>query len=193
MMAVPAIPSIPTPKRLFNVDEYQVMLRSGILTEDDRVELIAGEILKMAPIGRRHTSCVKRVNELLIDRLQKRATVGVQDPIDLDDYSEPLPDISVLRRREDFYLEYHGKPEDILLVIEVADSSLAYDRNLKVPLYAEYGIPEVWLVDLDRSIIEVHRDPGSNGYQTVRTVRRGERLSLLAFPDLSLAAEEILG
>ncbi|HEX2643164.1 MAG TPA: Uma2 family endonuclease [Thermoanaerobaculia bacterium] len=192
-MAVPAIPDLPTAKRLFTVDEYQVMLRSGILTEDDRVELIAGEILKMAPIGSRHTSCVKRLNELLVSRLLGRVTVGVQDPIDLDDYSEPQPDLSILRRREDFYTESHARPEDVLLVIEVADSSLAYDRNLKLPLYAEHGIPEVWLVDLDRSLIEVHRAPDSNGYQTVRTVRRGERLFSVAFPELSLAAEEILG
>lgn len=192
-MAVPAIPDIPRTKRLFTVDEYQVMLRSGILTEDDRVELIAGEILKMAPIGSRHTSCVKRLNELLVSRLLGRVTVGVQDPIDLGDYSEPQPDISVLRRREDFYTEAHARPEDVLLLIEVADSSLAYDRNLKLPLYAEYGIPEVWLVDLDRSLIEVHRTPDSNGYQAVRTVHRGERIFSAAFPDLSLAAEEILG
>lgn len=185
--------AVPIDKRLFTVDEYQVMLRSGILTEDDRVELIAGEILKMAPIGSRHAGCVNRLTRYMVSRLGEMAVVAPQNPIDLDDFSEPQPDLTVLRPRDDFYSRSHAFPEDILLVIEVADSSAGYDRGVKIPLYAEHRIPEVWLVDLDRSLIEAHQDPGSNGYQTVRTVRRGERLSPLAFPELSLTAEEILG
>lgn len=185
--------AVPIDKRLFTVDEYQVMLRSGILTEDDRVELIAGEILKMAPIGSRHVGCLNRLTRYLVTGLGEKAVVSLQNPIDLDDFSEPQPDVSVMRPRDDFYSRSHALPEDVLLLIEVADSSAGYDRGVKIPLYAEHGIPEVWLVDLDRSLIEAHQDPGSNGYQTVRTVRRGERLSPLAFPELSLAAEEILG
>src|SRR5437870_5978990 len=131
-------------KRCFNVAEYYRMAEAGILTEEDHVELIDGEIVAMSPVGSRHAACVKRLNRILGRRVGDLVVVGVQDPIGLDDYSEPEPDISLLRPRADFYSEAHPIPSDVLMIIEVADSSDLYDREVKVPLYARAGIPETW-------------------------------------------------
>ena len=180
-------------RRLFTVKEYNRMIESGIFPETDRVELIRGEILQMAAIGRRHAAHVKRINELFILRLAQAVIVGVQDPVELDDTSEPQPDISLLRRRADFYESGHPRSQDILLIVEVADTTVESDRNVKIPLYAECGIAEVWLVDISAQCIEVYRQPSAEGYLEIQRFYRGQMLSILAFPDVEITVDEVLG
>lgn len=183
----------PIQRKLFTTEEYHQMLQAGILSEDDRVELIEGEIWEMSPIGSRHAGSVNRLNSALVKAFGDRAIVSVQNPVHLDGYSEPQPDLTVLRYREDFYTEAHPTPEDTVLLIEVADSSIQFDRNVKARLYAKKGVPEVWLFVLPESRIEVYRDPSPEGYRQVAILRPGDRLSPLAFPDLMIEVNAILG
>ena len=180
-------------RRRFSVDEYYLMAKAGILHEDDRVELIEGEIVDMAAISSKHQACVDRTAQLFFQRADGRAIVRVQGPIRLSEYSEPQPDIALLRPRADFYAASHPGPPDVLLVIEVSLTSEEYDRQVKIPLYARAGIPEVWLVDLEGGSIEVYREPSSEGYRLVRTVRGDERLAPESLPGLELTARDILG
>ena len=180
-------------KRLFTVEEYHRMAEAGILTEDDRVELIEGEIVEMAPIGPSHAGRVDRLTELFVERLAGRAIVRVQNPVRLSQRSEPEPDLALVRRRPDFYTQAHPGPEDVFLVVEVMETSAEHDREEKLPLYAQAGIPEVWLVDLAAECIEVYRRPSPEGYEDLRRRCRGERLSPQAFPDVELAVDEVLG
>ena len=182
-----------TPLRLFTVAEYHRMADAGIFTEDDRVELIEGEVVTMSPIGPRHAACVKKLRALIQDRLSSSvATVGVQDPIRLSEHSEPLPDISILRPRADFYAEGHPGPEDVLGLIEVADASVMYDRNSKLPLYAREGIAEVWLVDLVKNIVDVYSSPGRSGYASQQRFERGATVRSVVLPELVIPVDEIL-
>jgi Uma2 family endonuclease len=142
-------------KKLFTVDDYYRMAEAGILKSTDRVELIRGEIIEMSPIGRRHAASVDRATELFVTRLHGRAIVRVQNPNRLDQYSEPQPDISLLKPRTDYYESGHPEPADIYLVIEVSDTPLAFDRDVKLPMYAIAGIREVWIVDLNGSALLV--------------------------------------
>jgi Uma2 family endonuclease len=137
-------------RRTFTVEDYHRMAQAGILTEDDRVELLEGEIVEMTPIGPRHAACVNRLSQLFSDRLQGRALVSVQNPIHLSELSEPQPDLALLRPRPDFYAEAHPRPSDSLVVLEIAETSAEVDREKKVPLYGQAGISETWLVDLVR-------------------------------------------
>jgi hypothetical protein len=180
-------------KRRFTVADYHRMAAAGILSEDDRVELIEGEIVAMSPIGSRHAACVMRLTELLSPQVVGRAHVNVQNPIRLGEHSEPQPDLALLRRRQDFYASSHPGPEDVLLIIEVADQSAAVDREVKVPLYARFGVPEVWLVDLVSERVEVYREPGAGGYAQKLTLARGEVVSPKAFSELRLAVADVLG
>lgn len=180
-------------KRLFTVEEYHRMAKAGILSEDDRVELIEGEIVEMPPIGSQHASCVNRLNRLFSQCVGERAIVSVQNPIYLSEYSEPQPDLALLRPRTDFYAQAHPQPQDILLVVEVADTSLTYDREVKIPLYAQSGIPEVWLVDLTANCIEAYRKPSPQGYQEIKRFQRDQNLFPQAFPDVGLTVQDILG
>jgi hypothetical protein len=180
-------------RRSFTVEEYHRMVQAGILGEDDRVELLEGEIVEMAPIGSRHASCVDRLTHLLVRQLAEKAIIRVQNPVRLGERSEPQPDLALLRPRPDFYAKAHPGPGDILLLVEVAEATIGVDREVKLPLFARAGVPEVWLVDLSGECIEVYRKPTPQGYQEVRQVRRGERVAPQAFPDLGLAGEEILG
>jgi Uma2 family endonuclease len=180
-------------RRRFTVSEYDRMAKAGILTEDDRVELIDGEIVEMAPIGERHAGTVNRTNNLFGRSFGDQAITAVQNPVRLSDHSEPQPDVALLRRRPDFYRSAHPTPADVLLLVEVAESSAAADRQVKIPLYARSGIPEVWLVDPDQATIAAYREPSASGYGTVLMVRRGEQLAPLAFPDRPVAAADILG
>lgn len=177
----------------FTVAEYHRMGEAGILGEDERVELIDGEIVDMTPIGRRHQACVDRRNDLLVSSLRGRAIVRVQGSLRLDEHSEPQPDLVLLRYRPDYYATSDAGPADTLLVIEVAETSARYDRRVKVPLYARAGIPEVWLVDVDAGRVATYREPDPQGYRRVLTVRGQDRLAPLAFPDLALTAADVLG
>lgn len=169
------------------------MGEAGILREDDRVELIDGEIVQMTPIGSAHAACVKRLMHLFVRALADRAIVSVQDPIAIPRGSEPQPDLALLRPRADFYRGGHPQPADVWLVVEVADSSLAYDRAVKLPLYARAGIPEVWLVDLSGDTVEVLRRPAAGRYGETQRRQRSERLGCEAFPDTAFSVDDVLG
>jgi Uma2 family endonuclease len=178
----------------FTVEEYHRMGEVGILQEDRRHELIAGDIVVREPIGAYHAGTVDRLNRLWTSRLGDRAIVRVQNPVQFPrDDSELQPDIMLLRPREDFYTTRHPDTADVLLLIEVADTSLRLDRRIKIPLYARAGVREVWLVDLTTARLEVHREPLGDRYSNVRILSRGERVSPEAFPDLSLDVAEIVG
>ena len=176
-----------------NVSQYHQMSEAGILSENDKVELINGEIIEMSPIGRRHAACVDRINRLFSNILGIKVIVRVQNPIILNNLSEPEPDIALLKPRADFYESGHPQPQDIFLLIEVADSSLEYDRDVKIPLYASSGISEVWLVDIYEQVIIVYRYPSENGYSDIQTLSRGEKLSIQTFPEINLVVNDILG
>jgi Uma2 family endonuclease len=180
--------------RLFTVKDYYRMAEAGIFHEDDRVELIEGEIVEMTPIGSWHASVVDVLNNLLVRKLSPASgIVRVQSPIHLHDLSEPQPDVSVLKPRPDRYRAAHPGPEDLLLIIEVADSSVDYDRVVKLPLYARSGIPEVWIVYREAEAIEIHRQASGEGFREVRRALRGETISPAALPDVWLEVGEVLG
>jgi Uma2 family endonuclease len=177
----------------FTVADYQLMGQVGIFSEDDRVELVCGEIVKLSPIGEPHAACVGRLTQTLILLLRRSAIVWVQNPIVLDDYSEPQPDVAVLKPRADFYGQAHPRPEDVLLVIEVSDTTLGYDRSIKVPIYARSGIPETWIVNLPEEHIEVYADPAGGIYQTVKSYACGEEVQSHTLASLRLPVSQILG
>jgi Uma2 family endonuclease len=184
------VPSI-RPHR-FTVAEYHRMAEAGILNEDSRVELIRGQIIDMAPIGAPHLGMVNRLTRLLPAILADRGIVSVQNPVRLDDGSEPEPDIAILKPRADDYATATPRAADVLLVIEVADTSLDEDRAVKMPLYAESGIPECWIVNLVDRIVEVYRQPENATYRRVRRVVSGDVLEIGALSGASLPAAELL-
>jgi Uma2 family endonuclease len=185
-------PRRPEP-RLFTVEEYHRMGEAGILGEDSRVELIEGQIIRMNPISPLHAGRVNRLTELLWAHFSGKVIVRVQNPVRASHISEPQPDLCLLRLRADYYEGSHPEPSDVFLLIEVADSSLEYDRSVKASLYAATGMPELWIVDLNRRQLESFRVPGPDGYSEVRTVSPGEHLAPLAFPEVALAVRDILG
>lgn len=187
-----APPPTTVTRRRFTVADFHRMAEAGIFTEDDRVELIDGEVLEMTPIGPRHAATVKRLVELLTTSLSGSAIVSVQDPIQLADDTEPQPDLAVLRRRADYYAEAHPTTADVLLVIEVADTSLGYDRSEKLPRYARAGILEVWLVDLSGNRIEQHTNPHGDQYGSKQTFGRGQTV-IAQTVSLALPVDDILG
>lgn len=175
----------------FTVKQFHQMAESGILSENERVELIRGEMIDMSPIGRRHAGCVNRLVNLLIQLLGKRIILAPQNPVELNETSEPQPDIALLKPRPDFYRNSHPQPEDIFLLIEMADTTVKYDREVKIPLYAEANIPEVWLVDVNQEIIEVYRNSLEGIYQDVQKLTKNQSLSILAFSDVSIHLSEL--
>lgn len=180
------------PRRRFTVAEYHQMAQAGILGEDDRVELIEGEIVEMPPIGDRHAGCVNRLNERFFRTFADVAIVAVQNPVRLDEHNEPQPDLALLHRRADFYASGHPAPPDVFLLVEVADTSAELDRRVKIPLYARNGIPEVWLIDLQQGTLTVYRDPAPDGYRTAHELHRGDSIAPAAFPDRALAVADLL-
>ena len=171
------------------------MAAAGVLSENDRVELIEGEIVETNPIGSRHAACVGRLTEILGGLVSGKAIVWVQNPVQINDYSEPLPDVALFKRRDDFYSQANPQPADVLLIIEVADSSVDYDREVKIPLYARANIPEMWLVNLPKDTIEIYTQPLGETYREIRLVKRGESLTAKTLPSLALTlqADSILG
>ena len=183
-------------RRRFTVHEYYRLAEAGILTEDDRVELIEGEIVQLPPIGPRHAGELDDLMLLFVERLRGAARVRVQNPVRLSRRSEPEPDLALVRNESERGRSYrvdHPTAEDALLVVEVADSSLEYDLHTKAPMYARYGLPEVWIADLNHEQVLEFRDPGPDGYKTTRVVRRGESLNPLAFPSLTVSVDAIFG
>ena len=180
--------------RRFTVDEYHRMGEAGILSEDDRVELLAGEIVTMSPIGPLHAGTVNRLTAFLSSRFGTQVIVGIQNPLLLrTEDSEPQPDVALLRPRADFYTRAHPEAHDVYLVIEVADTSVEKDRQVKFPIYARAGIPEAWLLDIVAARLEVHRHSTSDGYQDVRHFQRGQSVAPQAFPDVVLTVDDLLG
>ena len=176
----------------YTVDDYEEMIRLGVLTENDRVELIRGEIVARMPIGPKHASCAKRLNKVLVPRVGERAVIGVQDPVRLPD-GEPEPDISLARPPLERYASGHPQPPDLFLIVEVSDSTLADDRSIMLLMYAEAGIGEFWIVNLVDECLEVYRGPRPDGtYQEARVLRRGESTDIAALPGVVVAVDEIL-
>jgi Uma2 family endonuclease len=192
-MSVQKATSVQVTRHRFTVAEYERMGRLGIFPEDERVELVCGEVIEMPPIGERHASCVDFLTQLITLRLRRSAIVRVQSSIRLDEHSQPQPDIAVLKRRDDFYRRAHPKPEDILLVIEVSDTTLEYDLKVKVPLYARAGIPETLVVNLPKKLIKAYADPVGGVYQTITSYARGEELQSRSLAALRLSVAEVLG
>ena len=174
----------------FTVHDYHRMGEAGILHEDDRVELIEGELVAMAAIGTRHFSCVNRLNRLLVMNVGDEAIVSVQNPVRLNEHTEPQPDLTVIRPRD--YRESLPMPEDVLLLIEVSDTTLAYDRGVKLPLYAKAGIREVWNVDLPGEAIGRYTGPSADGYRNSERARRGEAITSVALPGPTLRVDTVL-
>lgn len=179
-------------RRKFTVEQFHKMAESGILNEDDRVELIRGEIIEMAAIGAKYAACRRRLNNFLHRKLGDGVIISVQNPIELDDSSEPQPDVALLKPCEDNYLSAHPQPKDVFLIIEVADTTIKYDREVKIPLYAQEGVAEVWLVDINEECVEVFREPVNGSYQKVEKFGRGD-LVIQAFENVNIGVDEILG
>jgi len=186
------IARVELPRRRFTVEEYHRMAEAGILHEDDRVELIEGEIVEMSPIGHHHIASVMALSRRLTLAVGDRAVMSPQNPVRLSRDTEPEPDVVLLRPPETRYWQQAPCVEDVLLLIEVADSSYRYDRDVKLPLYARAGIPEVWVVDVADGAVEVHRQPGLRGYASAQRVERGGTIAPVAFPDATLAVAEVL-
>lgn len=176
-----------------DVDAYHRMGEAGILGEDDRIELIEGELIDMAPIGVEHSAAVNWFARALFKACDDRAIVQVQGPVRLDRLSEVQPDFAVLRPREDFYHAALPGPANVLLLVEVAKSSLHHDRTVKLPLYARAGIAEYWIVDLARRVVTAHRRPASEGYDQIDTKGPGERLVLALDPAIAISLDRVPG
>jgi len=177
----------------FTVTDYYRMAEVGILDADERVELLRGEVVEMTPIGGRHAFSVSRLTHVLYDAVGPRYYVSTQNPVSIDVHSEPQPDLVLARPDLDRYRETHPRPEDVLLLVEVADTSLDKDRKVKLPLYAEAGIVEVWIVDVNSNVVEVCRDPSGDEYRDVRRCKPGDAITLLALEEVTLAVSDFLG
>jgi len=185
--------SVEPVRHLFTVEEYERMGEAGLFDEGPRIELVGGEIVEMSPIGRRHAACVNRLTALLTGALGDRFIVAVQNPMRLDDLSEPQPDLVVLQPRPDFYAAFHPRPEDTLLVIEVAETSLNWDREVKRARFAAAGVAEVWIVDLGAGMVEVATEPGPSGYAQVRRLGPAAVVVASAVPGLTCTVASIIG
>ncbi len=185
--------SFPLARRLITTAEYHKMIEASVFGEDERLELIDGEIIEMSPIGSRHVAVVNRLTEFLGERLRGVAIISVQNPVELSEYSEPQPDLTILKRRSDFYEQALPLTEDVLIAIEVSDSTVEKDRGLKIPAYARAGLAEAWLVDLYHDRIEVYSEPNNGVYQEIRIVLRGQEAISKTIPQLVLKVDDILG
>lgn len=177
----------------FTVEEFLRMGETSILHPELRVELLDGRVYQMAPIGSPHAACVKRLNRLFSHALGTRVIVAVQNPVQIARYDLPVPDLALLRPQDDFYEAAHPGPEDVLLLVEVADTTLLHDRKFKMPVYGRAGVVESWLVDVNKQRIEVFRTPSAElGYEDATVTTIDGFLSPLRFPDLTISADEIL-
>jgi Uma2 family endonuclease len=179
-------------KHRFSVKEYYLMAGTGVLPADARVELLNGEIIDMSPIGPFHGGVTKHLIQLFTAAAKGRWLTSVQDPAHLDEFSEPQPDLMLLKPAADYYSKRHPGPGDIHLLVEVSDSSLDIDRETKLPAYGRAGIVEVWIVNLNESTIEIYREPHFTGYGSKTILRGGEKASPQAFPDVSVDVGELL-
>jgi len=185
--------AIQNPKRLISIDDYHRMADDGLFAQDERTELIEGEIVEMTAIGNPHAAAVRRLILSFHRALLNRVIVDVQDPVRLGDWSEPQPDVKLLAWKDDLYAEAAPVAADVLLLVEVADTSARYDRRVKAPLYARNGIREYWILDLPGKVLEVYRRPGPDGYADVRRLRRGDVIAPEAIPDVVFMVSDLLG
>ena len=177
------------PTRKFTADEYERLVELGIFGEDERLELIDGDIVEMAPIGHRHGACASRLHLLFVEGLRRRAFVWGNGPARLAIDSVPEPDLGLVRPRS--YQTGAPRPEDVLLIVEVAESSLRYDRTVKLRLYARAGVAEYWIVDVVGGAIESYRSPEGETYREPRRAGRGESLAPAAFPDVVISVDDV--
>lgn len=177
-------------RRLLNVDEYHSMAEAGILTSADKVELLNGEIIRMSPIGSKHAGCVNRLNRIFFKLLGDEVTICIQNPIAISNFSEPEPDVLLCRYDPNDYEDGHPTPEDILLLIEVSDSTLELDKEIKAPLYAEAGVPVVWIINLQKKEVEVYEQPKGKDYQS-KTIFSGDTTLIIPGLELHLPLTQI--
>jgi Uma2 family endonuclease len=182
----------PTRTRI-STDRYQKMVATGVLTKYDRIELIDGEMLDMAPIGTKHSAITSRLHELFVLAVSRSATIVSGGPVNLGEFSEPQPDLMLLKRRADFYSSKIPEAADVLLLIEVSDSSLSFDQTVKLSLYARYGIAEYWVVEVEGRRIVTYCEPTVKGYVRTLEYTAADTLTPQAFPDVKIAVKEILG
>ncbi|MGH2810026.1 MAG: Uma2 family endonuclease [Actinomycetota bacterium] len=182
----------PIRKHDFSVEEFERMGTAGVFGPESRLELIEGEVVELGPIGLAHAGCVRKLNRLLSQSLGDRALVDVQNPLVLSDATQVQPDIAVLAPRADAYSTAHPGPADVALLVEVSDTTLAYDRSVKVLLYATAGVREVWVVDIAGRAVEVYTDPDPDGYRSVSRVGAGEEVSPKAFEGLQISVNALL-
>jgi Uma2 family endonuclease len=179
-------------KHRFSVNEYYRMMETGVLRPDARVELLDGQIIDMSPIGPFHGSVTKQLIQLLTDASKGRWIMAVQDPLRLDDHSEPQPDLLLLKRVSDFYRKRHPQAEDVYLLVEVSDATLEQDRNEKLPAYGRAGVAEVWIVNIPEQTVEVYREPNFTGYASKIILRAGDHAKPQAFPDVAVDVSGLL-
>ncbi|MEZ4706465.1 MAG: Uma2 family endonuclease [Caldilineaceae bacterium] len=179
--------------KLFTVDDLEQMLESGILTENDNVELLDGELVTMSPVGSRHVACVNRLNQSISRIVGEEAIVSVQNPIRIRPDSQPEPDIAILRPRDDFYANALPEAIDVLLLIEVSDSSLDYDKEIKLGIYGRGGVPEVWIVNLHDEQVDSYRGPFNGGYRLRERFLLGENIKAELLPALEVNISQIFG
>lgn len=181
------------PHRKFTIEEYHNFIETGVFKSEERIELWEGEFVEMSPIGMRHAACVNFLIEFLRDILGKSVIISPQNPIVLNDFTEPQPDIALLRRREDFYRNENATAADVLIAMEIADTTLKYDRETKFPRYAASGIAEAWLIDLENDRVEIHGEPNEFGYSLVKILHRGQTAESTVLPEIKITIDEILG
>ena len=181
------------PHHKYTVDEYHYFIEHNVFKPEERIELWEGEFIEMSPIGKRHASCLNYLIEFLRDILGKSVIISPQNPIVLNDFSEPQPDVCLLKRREDFYRQTGAVAKDVILAIEVADTTVKFDRDVKFPRYASNGIRESWLIDLENDRVEIHSEPTENGYSLVKILHRGQTAESTVLPEIKIPVEDILG
>ena len=179
--------------RPFSSDEFERLIAIGLFADDDRCELLDGDIISMAALGSRHIACVNRLVSELVRAAGALSIVSPQNAIRLDDRTEPIPDLVLLRKRDDYYERELAQPHDVLLLIEVSDTTLNYDRTYKLPAYARNGIQEVWLVNLPDEMIEIYTEPLEKFYRATTRLRRGDSLTPMQLPAVTLQVNDILG
>lgn len=187
-----AIADPPITRHRITVDDYYRMAGAGILGEDDRVELINGEIVDKAPIGSPHAGSLHRLTHLFSQVLHEQAILSIQNPVRLDSYNEPQPDLALLRPCGDFYSRSHPQADDVLLIVEVAETSLAYDLKIKLPLYARHGIPEVWVLDLNGHCLNLFSRPEDGAYKDSSTLTQAGPLAPLMLPQARIELEGLI-
>jgi Uma2 family endonuclease len=185
--------SIELPRTRFSIDQFHRMGEAGVLDRGERYELLDGAIVTMSPIGPRHAARARFLNRILSEAFSGRAIVDMQNPVILSDHSEPQPDVVLLKWRDDYYENRHPVPDDILLMSEIGDTTAPLDRHVKMPLYAEAGVQELWLVNLQNDEIDVCRRPGEGEYRSMTRYTRGQRIGCQAFPDVTWSVDDILG